>query len=223
MWKRLGLFLASWLLVLLAACQGISGNHPSGSSSLSTGCTDQTVNQVVQHFIDAFNRGDFAQLDQLVSDQRFGWYSTDAPGERLNAEAADRSTLMAYFAARHRQHERLVLTWLNVTFTNAGAAGFWFRVTRSADDGLPPTTYNGKGEIQCGVAPSNLVVWAMDPAPWWPPYELLPEAVLLILIAAGIVSILLWRRRTATRLGQTGRPASRPSSTGGERNLRDIP
>ncbi len=31
-----------------------------------------------------------------MSDKQFGWYSTDAPGQRFNAEASDRSTLMAY-------------------------------------------------------------------------------------------------------------------------------
>lgn len=137
--------------------------------------------------------------DQLVSDQQFGWYSTDAPGERFNAEASDRSTLMAYFAARHRQHERLVLKAVNVTYTNAREGGFWFRVTRSADDGLPPTTYNGKGGIQCARMPSSLTVWSMDPSPWWPPYDLLPEAVAVILLAAGIGGVLVWRRRKAPR------------------------
>jgi hypothetical protein len=162
-------------------------------------CTPDGVRQIVERFTDAFNRGDLANLDQLVSDQRFGWYSTDAPGQRFNAEASDRSTLMAYFAARHRQHERLVLQSVDVTFTNPGAAGFVFRLTRSADDGLPPTAYEGKGEVQCAVQASTLTVWAMAPAPWWPPYDLLPEVIPLILIAAGIGGVFLWRRRKAPR------------------------
>src|SRR5712692_10842109 len=81
--------------ILLAAWQG-----GLGDSSTKSSCSPREVRQVVEHFVDAFNRGDIAQLDQLVSDQQFSWYATDAPGQRFNAEAEDRSTLMAYFAAR---------------------------------------------------------------------------------------------------------------------------
>jgi hypothetical protein len=174
------------LPVLLAGCQGATGNTPNE-------CTPEKVHQVVQRFVAAFNRGDIAQLDQLVSDQRFVWYATDAPGQRFNAEADDRSTLMTYFAARHRQHERLVLNSVNVTFTAGSRAGFWFRLTRSADDGLPPTPYSGKGEIQCATAPSSLTVWAMDPQPWSPLERLLQAAPALILVAAAIGAIIVWR------------------------------
>ena len=70
---------------------------------------------------------------------------------------------MVYFAARHRQHEHLVLNSLDVTFTNSMEGGFGFRLTRRADDGLPPTAYNGKGQVQCTIMPISLAVWAMDP------------------------------------------------------------
>jgi hypothetical protein len=159
---------------------------------------------VVGRFVDAFNRGDVAQLDQLVSDQQFVWYATDAPGQRFNAEADDRSTLMAYFAARHRQHERLVLNSVEVTFTNPGQGGFWFVLTRSADDGLPPTNYNGKGEVQCATRPSSMTVWAMGPLPW-SPVELLPEAAALVVLAAAMGAIVLWRRRTGRRSATAAR------------------
>src|SRR2546426_12319328 len=96
------------LLGLLAGCQGAI----SGAPGTPNQCTPQEVRQVVERFTDAFNRGDIAQLDRLVSQQPFVWYATDAPGQRLNAEADDRENLMAYFAARHRQHEHLVLNSL---------------------------------------------------------------------------------------------------------------
>jgi ketosteroid isomerase-like protein len=156
------------------------------------------VRHVVGRFIDAFDRGDLAQLDQLVSDQLFSWYSTDAPGQRFNAEAKDRSTLIAYFAARHQQHERLALNSLDVTFTNDRAGGFVFSLTRSADDGLPPTRYGGKGEVQCAIRPISVGVWSMAPWPW-SPIELLPEAAVVILLGAATGTILLWRRRSAQR------------------------
>jgi len=185
------------LLGLLAGCQVAA---TSGSPANPNQCTPQGVHQVVQRFIDAFNRGDIAQLDSLVSQQpQFVWYATDAPGQRLNAEAYDRENLIAYFAARHRQHEHLVLNSLDVTLTNASRGGLWAHLTRSADDGLPPTRYVSKGEIQCSTMPSSLTVWAMGRSPW-SPIELLPEAGAAILIAAGVGGILLWRRRSALRL-----------------------
>jgi hypothetical protein len=107
---------------------------------------------------------------------------------------------MAYFAARHQQHEHLALISLDVTYTSTINAGFWFRVTRRSDDGLPPTRYTGKGEVQCSPMPISLTVWAMGPEPW-SPVELLPAAAALILVTAAIGAILLWRRRTSAQRG----------------------
>jgi hypothetical protein len=187
---------SSSLLGLLASCQV---GATSGSPANPNECTPQKVRQVIERFTDAFNRGDIAQLDRLVSQQQFVWYATDAPGQRLNAEAYDRENLMAYFAARHRQHEHLVLNSLDVTFTDASRGGLWAHLTRSADDGLPPTRYSSKGEVQCSTMPSSLTVWAMGRSPW-SPIELLPEAAALILIAAGVGGIVIWRRRTTRRI-----------------------
>ena len=194
MGKRLALIMASGsFLLVLAGCQvGATSGSPNNPSQ----CTPQGVRQVVERFIDAFNRGDLAQLDQLVSQQQFVWYATDSPGQRVNAEADNRDNLIAYFAGRHRQHEHLVLNSLDITFTNASKGGFWGHLTRSADDGLPPTRYSSKGEVQCATVPGSLTVWAMNRMPW-SPIELLPEAAALILIAAGIGGVVLWRRRTA--------------------------
>ena len=190
------------LLGLLAGCQVAAA---SGSDVNPNQCTSERIHQVVERFIDAFNRGDTAQLDRLISRQQFAWYATDAPGQRFDAAADDRENLMAYFAARHRQHERLVLNSLDITFTGATRGGLWAHLTRSADDGLPPTRYVSKGEIQCSTMPSSLTVWAMGRYPW-SPIELLPEAAALILIGAGIGGIVLWRRRSVLRL------ASAPSA-----------
>jgi hypothetical protein len=201
MGRRLWLTMAySSLLLFLASCQGVLG---TASGSPGTSCSTNNVRQVAEHFIDAFNRGDLVQLDQLVSDQQFGGYSTDAPGQRLNAEAMDRSTLMAYFTARHQQHEHLMLNALDVTFTNDRQGGFSFQVTRSADDGVPPSRYSGKGGVQCATMPVSLIVWAMSPDPW-SPIELLPVAAAAILVAAAIGAILLWRRRSAQRRVHVG-------------------
>ncbi len=203
MGKCLGLIMASGsFLLLLAGCQ-VPGAS-SGSAGTPNPCTAPAAHDVVDRFIDAFNRGDIAQLDQLFSAQQFDAYSTDAPGQRFNAQAQDRGTLMAYFMARHQQHEHLALISMDITYTDSRDVGFWFRVTRSADDGLPPTRYNGKGGVQCATMPTSLVVWAMDPSPW-SPIELLPEAAALILLAAAIGAFVMWRRRTARKVREAAR------------------
>jgi hypothetical protein len=199
MGRRLWLTLASSsLLLVLAGCQGLSGDN-SGPSGTLNQCTPQVVRPLVERFIDAFNQGDLARLDQLLAIDRFVAYSTDAPGQRLNADAYSRDTLMAYLSARHRQHEHLLLNTLDVTYTDARGGGFWFRVTRSAEDGLPPTAYNGKGGFQCTTMPISVTLWAMDPLPW-SPIDLLPEIAALLLVAAAIGIIVLWRRRKTSRM-----------------------
>jgi hypothetical protein len=182
------------LLFLTGGCQGIPG-ATAGSAGTSSSCTTGDVRAVVERFIDAFNRGDLARLDQLVY-QPFSTYATNAPGERLNAQAHDREGLMAYFAARHQQHEHLELISMDVTYANSVEAGFSFRVRRSADDGLSPSRYTGKGGVECATRPISLTVWAMGLDPW-SPIELLPAAAGLILLAAAIGTVLLWRRRSA--------------------------
>lgn len=202
MTKGLWRVVASGLLLgLLAGCQmgATSRSAPSPNQ-----CTPQGVHQVVERFIDAFNRGDIPLLNQLVSRHQFVWYATDSPGERVNAEASNRDNLMAYFAERHRQHEHLVLNSLDVTFTDATRGGLWAHLTRSADDGLPPARYVSKGEIQCSTMPSSLTVWGMNRFAW-SPIELLPEAAALFLIAAGVGGVVLWRRRTTRRLASAAR------------------
>jgi hypothetical protein len=206
MGKRLALIMASGsFLLVLAGCQVLGAT--SGSAGTPNPCSAQAAHVVVDRFIDAFNRGDIAQLDQLVSAQQFDVYSTDAPGQRFDAPAHDRGTLMAYFTARHQQHEHLALISMDITYADSRDVGFWFRVTRSADDGLPPTRYNGKGGVQCATRPTSLVVWAMDPLPW-SPIELLPEAAALILVAVAIGAFVLRRRRTARLLGSSTKAKS---------------
>ena len=197
---------SAFLLVALAGCQGLPDGTSSGTAASANQCTPENARQIVGRFIDAFNRGDLSQLDQLFAHlgDGFNWYSTDAPGERFNAEASNRDTLIEYFAARHRQHEHLVLNSLDITYTNDSEVGFWFRLTRSADDGLRPTAYNGKGGVQCMFPPSSLSTWAMAPLPWTP-LELLPEAVAVILLIAATGAVVLWRRR-GRRLPATAIP-----------------
>jgi ketosteroid isomerase-like protein len=175
--------------LLLASC----GTPDTRSFSTATTCTADIVHAIVPQFIDAFNRGDLTAVDQLFSDTVFSWYSTDAPGPRFGAAAKDRSTLIPYFAARHRAHERLELTSLNITDAGGTNADFTFVLTRSADD-LAATRYSGKGGIQCRVMPASIFVWSMATYSW-SPIELLPFGGALMVAAIVATAVLLWRRR----------------------------
>ena len=180
--------------LLLASC---SSTPDTRSFSAATTCTADLVHEIVPQFIDAFNRGDLTALDRLFSDTVFSWYSTDAPGPRLGAAAKDRSTLITYFATRHRAHERLDLTSLNITNAGGTNGDFTFVLTRRADD-LAATRYSGKGGIQCRVMPPSIFVWSMAPYAW-SPIELLPWAAALMAGTIAIIAIVLWRRRKLPR------------------------
>jgi hypothetical protein len=98
--------IASFLALVLIglACTHSTPNSDSGAGPAS--CTSNQVNRLVSDFFDAFNAGNLTELDRLfASEPEFQWYSTEAPGERLQGEASDRSTLVAYFNARHNSGE----------------------------------------------------------------------------------------------------------------------
>jgi hypothetical protein len=155
-------------------------------------------------FISSFNIGDTAELDRLFSRNLFEWYSTDAPGVRVNQAAKDRAGLMAYFSERHHEHEQLNLESFQFIGVSAGGLGtlgnFEFELTRTAD-GLAPTPYGGKGAIACWSNPHTILVWSMAREPFLrarlPLYFSLTGLVLAAL-AIGLV-ILLRRRRTNAR------------------------
>lgn len=148
------------VLCLLAGCFPSNSSESQGPSSDSS-CGAATVHQVVRRFTDSFDRGDIGQLDQLFSGSRFQWYSTDAPGQRIDPQARDRGSLMAYFAKRHQHHEQLKLESFAFNGISSGFGHFQFELSRSADDGLAPTPYAGKGAVDCSSPQPTLAVWSM--------------------------------------------------------------
>ena len=139
-------------------------------------------------------------LDQQVAGQLFAWYSTDSPGQRINDEAYDRNTLMAYFARRHEQHEQLALESFRFNGTSpTGLGNFEFELSRSADDGISSAPYGGKGAIDCGV-PNTLVVWSMAREPFLrsnlPRYAIVAAVLVACLAGGGTV---VYRRRHQAR------------------------
>jgi hypothetical protein len=179
-------------VMLLASCATSPGTAPSPSVADRQACTESSTRQVVDSFIDAFNKGDIARLDRLLPD--FLFYATDAPGEFSSSEPRSRSDLIAYITQRHQVHERLNLE----SFTSSSRSGdFEFEVLRSADDGLTPTPYGGKGQVFCRTNPHTLYLWAMAREPYLrarlPLYGLV--ATLALAIIAGGVAIGVRRKR----------------------------
>jgi hypothetical protein len=186
--------LAVTTVMLLAGCGASQGTASSVADRQA--CTESSTRQVVDSFIDAFNKGDIARLDQLVPD--FLFYATDPPGEFSSSQPRSRSDVIAYFAQRHQVHERLNLESFTFRLESTGGGGFEFEVMRSADDGLAPTPYGGKGEAFCRTDPHTLILWAMAREPYLrarlPLYGLVGGLALAIL-AVGVATVVRRKRR----------------------------
>ena len=143
------------------ALLGATPAAPAGES-----CDERGTRVHVSRFISAFNRGDFKTLDRLFArGTGWRWYSVGtAPGRRIQGFAYERKTLVKYFRARHRKHERLELQYLQFNGLSSGYRHFAFQVLRTADDipGKVPTVYHGKGAMSCWAG--KLGVWAMGAA-----------------------------------------------------------
>ena len=133
---------------------------------LSNGCDETAIRGVVGDFIAAFNAGDQAGLARVFpakgSDgdhpwagdpDQLRWFTLTRadPGTGVDAlNLYTRATLLAYFAARHAQHERMRVVELVINPAASGplTAAINFRITRTADD-LPESTFGGKGGVGC--------------------------------------------------------------------------
>ena len=124
----------------------------ASSSMPRKGCSPSQTAALVKRFLQAFNRGDRAGLNNRVWGGRgyFNWYAVTAdPGSRVDAEARRRDTLMSYFGVRHAAGERLVLTKLKLNGVTAGAyRNFEFRLLRSADDLPGGECLRGQGSVK---------------------------------------------------------------------------
>ncbi len=129
-------------------------------------CDVAAVARSLRTFADAFTRGDLRRLDALFArGDRFAWFSSGAPGARFSPDAGRRETLLRYFAARHRQHDRLSL--LSYRFNGyeplRTIGHFELRASRRADDFQDGTELEivGKGAIDCASAPVRFMVLSL--------------------------------------------------------------
>lgn len=185
------------VLLGVVECGAESDQPPAGMQSPGMAATcGAGARQLVESFIDGFNRGDAFLLERLFAGPGvFEWYSTDAPGERINDAAKDRSSLIAYFTQRHNHHERLELKAFQFTgASQSGRGNFEFELTRSADDGLASTPYGGKGAIDCEQSPLTLVVWSMAREPFLRSDVPIYLSLIGLITLAVVIAVYRWRR-----------------------------
>lgn len=149
--------LAMVLALALVPAAALGGSPPADAED----CVAGESRRVVARFVAAFNARNLPVLDRVFAPEAsFNWFSTDAPGVRLRAAAYDRSTLIAYFKARHRQGEKLRLVRFQGNGNSNGYAHFQFRLERRART-LAPTVYQGKGAAICAASGDTISVWSM--------------------------------------------------------------
>jgi hypothetical protein len=140
-----------------------AGDHCCWFPSDRRDCSVAEARLLVLNFFRAFNAGNRRQLDRIFAKEpAFHWYSTGKPGSRFGAEAENRSTLMRYFARRHKQRERLKLLYWIGGQTPGGEFGFSFHILRQARE-LRPKAFEGKGALFCASHGNKIIVWSNGP------------------------------------------------------------
>jgi len=126
-------------------------------------CDELGSRELVTSFISAFNRGDVRRLDSLFAHGMWWrWYSVSTgPGKRIQKAAYNRQTLIKYFRARHKHHERLQLRSFQFNGHSLGFVNFEYQLLRRADDMKAPVprAYVGKGAVSCWAG--KIAVWSM--------------------------------------------------------------
>jgi hypothetical protein len=153
------LLMGASLAPLLAAA--LLGSAPTAAAGQP--CDERGSRKLVASFISAFNRGDVQRLDALFArGMWWRWYSvSSAPGRRIRTAAYNRMTLVKYFRARHKRHERLELRSFQINGRSLGYLNFEYELLRRADDMKAPLPrpYVGKGAMSCFAG--RLAGWSM--------------------------------------------------------------
>lgn len=156
--------LAMALVVLVVAAIPPAAAGADTPPTDTSPCTRAQARAAFNAFLVAFDRGDYAKLDSLfVGEPDFQWFSSNAPGRRLNSTADDRDSLVPYFRARHRRGDRLRLLDFHFTGRSPHWSGFWFDLRRRSRDFRAgrwfPTT--GKGAVVCDGGRASFIVMSI--------------------------------------------------------------
>lgn len=135
---------ATLLVVPILGAPGVALSK-SQAPRTETQCTRKAVARLVTAFVAAYNRGNVERLERIWAEEpHFEWYYVDREPQRT--DSFDRSTLGAYFAARHQLGDRLHLLHLSVQRERQdGMFGFAFRLRRDSDEKRARGGYHGKG------------------------------------------------------------------------------
>jgi hypothetical protein len=141
------------VLALLAATSLLAPALAPSDAAVERAC-GRTAHRVMVAFVKAYNDGQIGRLDRIFAPaDDFFWYSSPAPGRRLNAAAKDRSTLAAYFRGRHRAGDRLaIVRWkFNSRRARDDQGGFEFTLRRHARGYRAGRSFtlHGKGSLAC--------------------------------------------------------------------------
>jgi hypothetical protein len=131
-------------------------------------CRPHDVRAALSSFSRAYSRGDFAALDSLFAPKPdFRWYSTDAPGTRLMQAARKRSSLVPYFEARHRRHDRFRLRSFEFNGNSPGWGNFQMSMRRRTDGYRRGRWFqvNGKGAAICDGTDVRFIVLTFGTVP----------------------------------------------------------
>ena len=147
-------------------------------NSYPANCAPGEVATLVLQFFEAYNAGNQKRLSDFYEAEFqgpgfAGWYSDTLTGSASGSEGqhfltSSRDELLAYFAGRHVQHERLQLLLIGVTGPGwHGGVDIQYVFRRQADDLPPgadgsPLLGSGKGALLC--PDQRIFVWSMATA-----------------------------------------------------------
>jgi hypothetical protein len=138
---------------------GAASAQPAAASSICSAAT----NVAVRSFAGTYSGGDALRAErEWAREPAFRSYVSKAPGARLGSTARDRASLLSYFRARIRAHERLAIVRLHLVYDpDRKFVHFSGSLVRSADDLSPPRRQTFTGAADCSPARPRLVAWNM--------------------------------------------------------------
>lgn len=149
--RRLAIF-------VLTACFTIAS--PANGVAVEPKCSRFEVRALIRDFIEAYNRGDVAYLDQIwAQEPRFFWYFVDTDLLRRGPLSQDRASLGLYFTERSAHADQLRLRDLSIAWERGwhGAWDITFKLVRTSDEAGAVGRYHGKAAATC----QRLHAWAM--------------------------------------------------------------
>jgi hypothetical protein len=158
------------MLFCLAAIFGVGSSVvlvglPSAlAAEQRASCSKRVTREAFTEFLTAFNRGDVSGLDSLFAlEPKFQWYSSPAPGRRLNRASFRRKTLADYFRARHRDGDRMRLRSFHFNGRSSSWSNFSYHLDRQTTSFYEGAWFQtiGKGALECSTGNPQIIVMSL--------------------------------------------------------------